>query len=70
MLDLEVLEVKVAEESFVLEKRVNIIRFVPDEEVLLLISRLFDLHDELRDAVYGPGANLRIHFHHLFILTD
>ena len=54
MLHLHVLEEEVAEEALVLEERVDLVRLVPDEQVLALLVRGVDLLQEVWNAVDCP----------------
>ena len=49
------LEVKVAEETLVLEEGVDIIRLVPNEQILALLVSFLNLPDKVWDAKHGPG---------------
>ena len=55
MVDFHDLEVKVAEEALVLKEGVDVIRLVPDEQILAFLVSFFDLSEKVWDAKGWPG---------------
>ena len=51
VLHLHVLEEEVAQEALILKERVDLVRFVPNEQVLALLVCLIDLLQEVWNAV-------------------
>ena len=55
VVNLHHLEVKVAEETLVLEEGVDVIRLVPDEQILALLVSFLNLCEKVWDAKRWPG---------------
>ena len=55
MVDFHDLEVKVAEETLVLEEGVDVIRLVPDEQILAFLVSFVDLSEKVWDTEGWPG---------------